>query len=200
MSKRGFQLSASFLVVIILSVAVLAGGLFLSNKLFRNVNETKAQIDAATMQELESLIRQGSLVSIPFKQQKVARGQSVTYGLGILSVVGSEYFRVLVEFDEAFDSSGNSVCVLSDAPGCPDYPTQDGDGWGWLYNEEVFRLAKNEDVVLPIYFKPPKSAPRGSYIFRVVVYNGASENDISMASPPDTAIYDRKMKLILKVV
>ena len=103
MNKKGVELSINFLIILILSLAVLASGIFFASKLLGTAIDMKQDLDESSKMEIENMLIEGVRVGIPFKSQKVERGKSVYYGLGILNVYPHDNFRISVTFSDAFD-------------------------------------------------------------------------------------------------
>ncbi|MFH1591285.1 MAG: hypothetical protein ABIC95_05155 [archaeon] len=194
MKKRGVQLSINFIVILILSLAVLSAGLLFANKLLGSAMDIKTDLDASTRSEIESMLVEGTRVGIPFKSLKVARGKSQIFGLGILNVETENTFKVTVTFDSGFKPDNSPICTAA-GPGCPPLvlPTDGSSDWQVLYSTD-HEVPTNEKRPIPLYFKPPKNAPLGTYIFNVKV----EIEDLSEAS--GFSNYDRPSKINLVVV
>jgi predicted RecA/RadA family phage recombinase len=85
--KKGFELTISFIVSLILAIAVLGGSLVLVNKFFGVAQQEKASIDAQTESQIISMLSGGSKVAIPVNRVEAKTGKLVTFGVGILNVL-----------------------------------------------------------------------------------------------------------------
>jgi len=90
MNKKAMQLSMNFLVIVILSIAMLSMGVVLFRKIFTGATELKANLDKQTEQELENMLTAGERVAIPFTKKEVRAGKTIVFGLGILNIIGEE--------------------------------------------------------------------------------------------------------------
>lgn len=159
MSKRGFQLSISVIVVLILGVAMLTLGIVFLNTFIGKSYEIKETLDERTDQQLSSLLDSGQKVAMPFNSINVPRGDSEVMGLGVLNIDKEEErtYYVRVEF------SGSDVAAAVEI-----------DYWA-LYDTEPFTLEPFEKQKMPILFIAPEETPKGQYIFNVeVLENGNS--------------------------
>lgn len=103
-NKKGIELSANFLVILILSIVIFGGGLALVNKFFKSASEKQTELDQSTLNEIEKLLNDGSKVAIPIHKKEMKIGDEQLFGLGIYNVLGSQHeFTVTVDFDEAYD-------------------------------------------------------------------------------------------------
>src|SRR3989344_2758265 len=103
MHKKGaIGLAVDVLVIIIISLVILAGGITILYKFIGGAEQTKAQLDERTNQELERLlVDQGQQVALPLHTAAIERGDSHVFGLGILNIGGvGNQFKVQVELDK----------------------------------------------------------------------------------------------------
>jgi hypothetical protein len=90
MNKRGaLELSANFLVIMILSVVMFGFGLYFTYKIFDASNQRTVEIDQATEQRMEELFNDGSRIVIPFQTKTIRRGSVGVYAVGVLNTLDS---------------------------------------------------------------------------------------------------------------
>ena len=103
--KKGFELSATFLVILIITIVIFTGSIHFTRKFFETANEMRGSIDRQTEAEIESLLfQQNQLTGIPTPTKTLKRDQQHIFGLGIRNVLESAdtKFWVLVEFARAY--------------------------------------------------------------------------------------------------
>jgi len=193
MNKKGIELSVNFLVIIIISLAVFAMGIVFVNKIFFSAAEKVAQMDLQTKDELARLLDQGDKVAMPFFQKTVIHGKTATFGIGVLNMFGlskfatgkDDNFKIIVEFDAAYDKNDDDICTSS--PCDPDGSRTSGDGW-LAYDKSEHKIEMNEQGAYTIAINPPRAADTGVYIFNAAVcYMPATQPDCSGEDPYSTA-------------
>jgi len=145
--KAAIELSMNFLVVIIISLVILAGGVSLLYKFIKVSTDSIVLIDDQTRVQLEQLLDDGSLVSLLPVAKTIKRGDDVVFGLGVLNIKdgGKLTFTTSVE--------------KNDGPG----------ELSVLYDSTSFVLEKNQKHTQGISIAVPKDAQSGTYIFDVKV-------------------------------
>ena len=162
--KRGFELSISVLVVIIISLVILSSGIILLYKFYAGSVDLKQQLDERTEAQLAALMERGERVAVPISSATLQRGRQQVIGVGVLNIDGenSHAYSVKVELSDAFDANDNQI------------PTIDESEW-LLYDEDDRSLEPNEQWKLPVLFMVPKDAMSGRYIFNVIVKEDNSD-------------------------
>ncbi len=145
--KAAIELSMNFLVVIIISLVILAGGISLLYKLIGVGKDSIFLIDDQTRVQLEQLLDDGSVVSLLPVAKTLKRGNDFVFGLGVLNIKEGDKltFTTTVEQKE----------------GVGKLPV--------LYDSASFALEKNQKHTQGILISVPKDAPSGTYIFDVKV-------------------------------
>lgn len=148
--KAAIELSMNFLVVIIISLAILAGGISLLYKFIASGKDLIIDISDQTRIETERLLDDGSLVALPYQAKTIKRGEDFVFGLGVLNIKdeGKLTFSVGVEQDE------KSKQLKEIVP---------------LFDSTSFELEKNQKHTQGISISVSKDAPSGTYIFDVKV-------------------------------
>lgn len=182
--KKAFELSATFLVILILTIVIFTGSIYFTKKFFASAQQMKGQIDQETEKEIESLLyNQNALVGLPMNTKEVQVGKSVTFGLGIRNTFEAQKgFYVRIDFARAYDRNEE---VLSK----PDSNYIE-DKWV-IYDEGPHPIRPNEFVSIPILMNVDTSMATGvvtergaSYTFNVCVFDDPakrSDCDLSAA-------------------
>jgi hypothetical protein len=171
MNPRGaIALSINMIVMIIISLAILAGGIVLLNNLIGDAGGLIDELNQETKQRLNELLtEQGKQVALPFHTADLDRGDHHIFGIGILNTgqVGNT-FRLTIEFDKLNDASGNSVNL--------DLNPED---WA-RFDREDLTIKSGENELKSILIEVPKSAPSGKYFYkaRIVLPNGETYGNV----------------------
>ena len=110
--KRGaIGLSINTLVVIIISLVILGLGVSLLYQFIADAEDIKGQLDRKTEEELERLlVSQGQRVALPLHTANIYRGESHSFGIGILNTLeNNENFRLIITFSGAYDENQNII-------------------------------------------------------------------------------------------
>jgi len=179
-SKKGIELSINFIVMLILAVAVFAGGLMFAAKFFGQAEKVRGNLDAQTEKQIEKLLDSGSPVVLPISSKEIFRNKFDTFGLGILAKANGRY-TVTVEQDSAFKKDKTTI-------------TTNFESWRQL-PVDFLDLKKNEKGKLLIGVQVPRTADSGTYLFKIkVALQSDSPNDY-----PSTDEYDKPLQMIVKV-
>ena len=198
MNKRAIQLSVNFLVIIILSLAMLLMGILFFRKMFTGATELKANLDSQTEQELENLLIAGERVAIPFTKKEVRAGKTAVFGLGILNILGSDHnFVIYIKCSKK---------IPGDVPCSKIIPS----GTDIIYRTPL-SIENNEQYKMPLVIKAPSE--KGTYIIDVRIchddptepaapaydFDGDCDGRI-IGSPDSDEYYDGSLhKIYLKV-
>lgn len=198
LNKRGIELSVNFLVVLIISIAVIGFGIRFTYKL---VGET-SELQKASGQELDQKI--GELlcaddlkVCVGIERKKVSRGKADLFGVKILNIEDSDKtFDVYVEIPKlasqgyacGFDKNNNPISDTATANNkCTQIKIIHGDLQGSIdtaQNPNPYAVYKRpvdipskKDKTIAIAFEVQKGAVSGTYIYNInVKINGAAAN------------------------
>lgn len=187
-SRRGIELSINFIVMLVLAIAVFAGGLVFASKFFGHAERVRGSLDAQTERQLEKLLDSGSPVVMPLSSKEVFRKNFETFGLGVLAKYPGTY-TMHVDFESAFRKGSNErILGLSE---------QFMESWLRIPEDSYSRqLEKDEKGKFLIGVEVPKEAEKGTYIFDVrVSFDPAEGVDDSLA----TDEYDAPLQMIIKV-
>jgi len=206
MNKKGFEISAGFIVTLIIVIVVFIGSIYFIKMFFFKAEELKAEIERSTQEEIESLLQEGSLVALPINAKDIKTGRTETFGLGVRNIGNTKGFNVVVNFNKAIDSLGN--VIFDDS-----YADFINDNWV-LYDTNEFFLDSNKLKVIPIAVKPDfyvqqgESTIPGTYLFNVCVFvdQGVVSSDLCSVdafkfSTDKKEYYTKKMySLMVKVI
>ncbi len=168
--KKGFELTATFLVTLILIIVIFIGSLYFTKRFFSTAEQMRAEIDSKTEAEIEALLYQeGSLVAMPRFKKQVQRGKGTTFGVGIRNVLDeSKDFYVDVAFTRAFTINED---IITGA-----VPSHINSKW-LLYSQGPYTIQNNELQMVPILAHVDLSmggdltTEKGIYSFNVCVYS-----------------------------
>jgi len=164
MDKKAVELSMNFLVMILISIAVLSMAIIISRNIFTGAKNLQLDIDRQTQQEIENLLDDGSRVVIPFTRKTVNRGDLAVFGVGVLNVLGdTKYFNISVKVNTAFDNEKNAIINPAN------YLNLVLSGLSEIENNKNHKFSFGVDV--------EKDAPSGTYILDVSVLYGS---DVAM--------------------
>ncbi|MBW3002759.1 hypothetical protein KY338_06385 [Candidatus Woesearchaeota archaeon] len=180
MNKKGFELSATVIVLLVITIVIFMGSLFFLKKFFYGAEEIKGEIERSTQEQIENLLRSGDLVAIPLNKKTIKKGNGAVFGLGIRNIGAAKDFTVISNFFRAFEIDGKT-----DIPADPYYIN---DNW-LLYSEGPYKLDSNELKLVPVSITVDHaiddlgtSTKAGTYIFNVCVFKGdiAIDCDLEM--------------------
>lgn len=184
-SKKGFELSINFLVILILTVATFGGGLILARKMFSSAGDIQDKISDQQEKQIQDMMLNGDeLVVLPVNKKTMSMNSHGIVGLGINNVLKSNgidksnVFRVGVKLStvQFKDEAGNS---------CFDATSKtwsQSDNCGMNPNNYIKMIASdytvnvNDQAVVEIPIIIPKTGYRGTYVYNVNVsyQDGAS--------------------------
>lgn len=177
--KKAFELSATFLVTLILIIVIFVGAIYFTQKFFATAQEMRAEIEADTEAEIEALLYQeGALVAMPKFKKSIQRGKGGTFGLGIRNILDeSRNFFVDIAFTNAF--TADEDLILDTSPAFID------SHW-LLYSQGPYVIQNNELQMIPILasvnleMNDGISTEKGIYSFNVCVFS----TEINDKNPP----------------
>jgi len=208
--KKAFELSATFLVMLILIIVIFVGAIYFTQKFFATAQEMRAEIEADTEAEIEALLYQGGdLVAMPKFKKKIQRGKGDTFGLGIRNILDeSKDFYVHIAFTNAF--TVNEELITGTSPSFID------SKW-LLYSQGPYTIQNNELQLIPVLANVNLemgegiTTEEGIYSFNVCIFKGdvgqsINDMDTVQCSAPHknlipTNVYGGKvLKMYVEVV
>ena len=101
--KAALELSANFLVILIIAISVFGMGIRMTYQLMTKAEEIRSDVDESTQREIEEALTTGEIVSIPINHKKTKTGKSVVFGLGIFNSESTQSFIVDMNLEKAFN-------------------------------------------------------------------------------------------------
>lgn len=166
LSKRAIELSANFLVITILSIAMLGFGIYFTKQIFTKSNDYTKQIDADTTLKMEELMNDGSRVVIPFQTKTAARGNTAVFGIGVLNMLGgTKDFKI-----DTVDNSGTHILYAATAYAKDGTTPIDNSKVTLLYNLNAVSIENLNNNKWGLAANVDKSAPSGTYIINLKIF------------------------------
>jgi len=188
--KKGFELSVTFLVILIIAIVIFTSGIYLIKQFFSVTLKIEERVTAQTQKEIERrLIEAGEKVAVPFNRKQVKIGDSRTFGLGILNTLGqSNLFGVEMSFNKAFTLKEQQEIFPELA-----YMNQD-----WIYSElPNQQLKRNEHIIIPLTVRVGSKTAEGVitkkdvvYIFNACVYKDISDKGLKICEKAKPTAFD----------
>jgi len=199
--KKGLQLSATFLVLLVIIITIFIGSLYFLKQFFTGAEQLKAEIDQSTRAEIEAMLREpGSKVAIPINKATLKRGQSNIFGLGIRNVGAPKTFHVTIQSGGAYKDN-QPIDLLS---------TLHVENNWLLYDAGPYPLTANAYEAVPIALRvgnemnPGFATEKGTYVFNVCVWTAqptpADRCEVELqAYAPSEILYDRIHQIYVEV-
>lgn len=199
--KKAFELSINFIVMVILSLAMLGVGFYFAKNIFIQTYDIGQQLDDQTKSQIESKLRDpASLVAIGINQKTIKRGDHDIFGVGVANRNKEEgyfYLEASCNFGSGKDTDGNEVEIpatcTTDQTCCSKWIQGKSIGDN-VYMINIGKLKPNEFEVGTIFFNIDKKATAGLYVYNIQAYKTNAEN--SMAGKEK---YDSVKKIYVKV-
>jgi hypothetical protein len=172
MTKRGFEMSISFMVILIMCIIIFTGSLYFLKQFYSQTTKLREEIDRDTESQLQSLMRDGSVVAIPVNKAHLAVGKGQVFWIGIQNILGAQQdFGMAVAFSSAYSETGEKI----DADGRYMNPN-------WvLYSAGPHMIPNNDFKAVPVSITvgnqigedpgdPRNRLKPGTYSFNVCIY------------------------------
>ncbi len=197
-SRKGMELPISMIVILILSILVFTFGITMVFKFFKGATEASAQIDKATQDQINAILREGNeLVAVPKSLATARTGQDATFAIGIRNIEESGLFNIVLGFAGAYTPDDQLI------PNADAFVIE-SDWLGSFKEQEKIFIEKNKMVSIPIklqieaYINANDKTQKGLYVFNVCVFKRPS-TDCVLGNIQST--YDKKIRQItIKVV
>ena len=204
--KAGFQLSVSFLVTLIITIAIFTFSISMLRKFFGHAEDVKMVWDERSEKEIERLMDDGSRIAIPFDKKTIRNGEFDSFGIGILNILNTgatNNFEITVKFNKAFRKDNSPICDISDSSNC-------GQPEGWLLTSGGTDIAEGVNINMPVSNNEQRKfllgvevggADKGTYIFDMLVCadNGEAEDLAKCPNAGYTYPYDSLKKIYVDV-
>ncbi len=201
--KKAFELSMTFLVILILTIVIFTGSIYFTKKFFSTAEEMRGEISRQTEADIEALLYQeGTLIALPVFKKTVKRGRQTTFGIGVRNILErTENFYVLVSFSKGFNLN-EEIITGTDT-------TFINEKW-LLYRQGPYSIPNNKLEMIPILtlgnmnMAEGVTTEKGIYSFNVCVIWGTIPTGFDCSNPPRPLppdIYGGKIyKIYLEVV
>ena len=181
--KKAFELSSTFLVILIITIVVFTGSISFTKKFFASADDMRASIDSQTEADIQALLYQeGSLVAIPTFKKTIPRGQTDNFGIGIRNVAGDTMnFYALVSFSKGFTVNEEVIQGID---------TEYMNSKWILYDSGPYLIQNNELEMIPIMaladlkVSDTQNTERGTYSFNICIIAGQIPSGFNCATPP----------------
>lgn len=168
-SKKGIELSITFIVILIITVLLLVFSLYLLGIIGYGAASVGEQLDRTTQARIEALLKQeNAIVAVPFNVKDVDVGEFALFGVGIKNIGNDSTFGMIVRFDGAYSPDGRTLAVDDNYV---------NERWVGTSKESTpLPLRRNEYRSLGFTLKvddrvaQQQSTPAGDYVFNVCVY------------------------------
>jgi hypothetical protein len=175
---RAIELSVNFLVIIILGIAVFAGGIVLMRQIFTKSAEISTKLTQQNAQQLDDLMTSGQLVAVPTTQKTIARGGTDIFAIGINNELGvtADFFVTVhanIPNDNGVDFQ-SSTCEFN-------------------YDHSSININNNDNAKLGIGICVPRTCQPGTYILGIDVSCGL------VSDPRCQPYYDTPKRLYIIV-
>lgn len=156
MTKKAVELSLTFIVAVILAIALFSFGI----KFIYDIAHETNEIDKISTGGLDKKFAQLSCesadkVCIGIIRKMISGGNFDTFGIKIINIGETASFLVEVKPSKAFDEQEKEML----------------NNVNFKYNNNEIMIEKNEEKRLGIAFEVPRDAVSGTYAFDVVVKN-----------------------------
>ncbi|MFH1769942.1 MAG: hypothetical protein ABH828_00095 [archaeon] len=151
MNKKGFELSANMMVVIILSLVLFGSGMVIFSKVIGGGKEIETGLTEQMREKLDAAMDDGSLIVIPQTTMHVQQGNTAKFTVGFWN-----------ELDEEIEFKLNVEGVEGPWPGQISYAN-------------TYPLKHNERAHALIAINVPKGISRGQYAFNVEIENSPGQ-------------------------
>jgi len=145
--KAAIELSANFLVVIILSIVILVGSVYLLTTVVSKARELSAMTQDDLDKRIESM-QCTNLVCFAVNQKQIERGKFDVFGLKV--------------FNNGQTQGENFILTVSQA-------SPSDSQLNWQPKTYDFRVRLNDETRIGVGIEVPKNASSGTYIFNANV-------------------------------
>ena len=171
MNKKAIELPISMIVVLILSIMMFTFGTVMIFKFFKGATEASQQIDKATQNQINAILREGNeLVALPKILATARIGQDATFALGIRNIYTSREFVVVIGHAGAYYLDDTKIIEA-------DTTTMEYEWLKGFKKQENIQIQQNKFVTLPLririgdYMGPNSKTQKGLYVFNACVFD-----------------------------
>jgi hypothetical protein len=187
--KKGFELSISFLIGIILGIVMLILGLLFAYKLINGAN-TLVTIGVPDQIELEAqtCVQRSDKVCVPEIKKQIITTRTDRFWVIINNIYGQRKdFKVFVKFSRGILDDGSEISSL------------DVSKWTFV-DYSIHTIENNDHFVEQVVMQPPRSTKKGSYIFNIYVCSKTPQAvDDTGCKAPFSSLYGTLNQITVEV-
>jgi uncharacterized membrane protein len=161
--KGAIELTANFIIVIVISSIILVGGLALFYNLRDDITDYKDTIDSQTEDRVKSMmLNNGARVAVYPHELEVSPGDGQPVGLGITNILNADKtFNIAITIKHYASSTAEPTPVT---PLADEY---------YFISSSSIPVAPGNQEVKSILIRIPKGADKGQYIYTIKVVDSA---------------------------
>ncbi len=162
MNRKGaIELSANFIIVIIISLVVVIGGLSIFFKMQKNLEDSAKIMDQQTEENIKQMMLSNSYhVAVYPNDPIIKNGDAVLVGVGITNI--------LTDPDgKTFNVDVSDVTYYETSTSPPDSKTDKSSYYDISSTKPT--IATGEQVVKGVLLRMPKGAAKGQYIYTITI-------------------------------
>jgi hypothetical protein len=166
MNRKGaIELSANFIVIMVISSVILVGGLGLFYKMILSAKTTVETLDGQTREMIKDMMTDGDRTAVYPKDAIIGNGDSIGIGIGVTNIydVQIDFTVRLINVKYYADANSDSEDV-ADMNTLPDELKDYADGG----SERLLVTPHNKDVK-EIILKMPRNSPDGEYVYTIAI-------------------------------
>src|SRR3989344_6364550 len=171
-SKKSIELSLNFIVILILSLAILGFGVRFMSQLFSKATDISKFSAEDFDRQITNLICGGSeRVCVTAQRKSISKGDYSVIGMKIINVLDPPLGQPAINFEIAVDTpDGPPTGLLGYTKNDqPIVKTPDFDGLMVVPDERVIDLEKYGEINIGFAVQPPNNAPAGTYILNIEI-------------------------------
>ncbi len=192
-NKKGIELSASFMVTLILAIVVFALGIGFFTDLFKKANEMKERLDSQTEKEIRNLLlTSGDKVSIPYDKKQVRKGKDTVIAVGVYNTL-----RTNSSDDVFIISAGDNGGKANSCANRPGESGCDSSNVVVTNPDTRIKIRKTDTEVIPIIAEVNNGVSGETYIFNVRVCNATVDSTMTSCN---SATYGRVTQFYINII
>ncbi len=174
MKKGAVSLSVNFLVIIIVSMAVLSMGIYLTRQMVAKGYEMQLDLDEQTERQIWALLDDGGIVVSPVNVKEVTRGKTfAVFPVGVRNILGVE---------TAFTMQISAANVGGCASQLGWVAVREGIISGSAM-ESTRNIDNQAEDIFVVGVKVPSNVPPCTYVFDTVVFSSVGGTPTSYGTP-----------------
>ncbi|MFA5797505.1 MAG: hypothetical protein WC916_05745 [Candidatus Woesearchaeota archaeon] len=164
--KAAIELSANFIIIIIISIVILGAGFVLVKKLIGSAADQLRDVDNQMQDRLQLMMTNNNeRIAIYPTSFELARGKSQSVAIGIMNDYSEEKTFIVSVDCSYFESKDDTT----PDPGCSSNLANDNKQITYSFIDTSVKILPKEKVFKNMLFKVAKTAPNGEYVITVKV-------------------------------